>query len=624
MRLRDARIAATLLLGLVLPAGAQQPPPEPWHLRGSLGLNLSKTSTTPLRPFFGSQQGSDYSTAAGDLRLNLSGFLKDPRLLLFTLDLNGQRGSNSIEAGGYRNTLLSGGANLLFLPQRPFPLRFYYRNSQFDASGAGFDQDSDYSTLGFDWSLNLSQLPRLTLGFSRFTNDIRLPTSLSDISYRQRLWRIGVDDVWSGWEWGFGFDDYANVSNAIGGFALSSDFEEDLRVLGARVRRSFWERKAQLAFENRTQWRDTLLLDRGSTKSTDSYTHASLRVSHTPKLSTSYFYNYVRVKLRSDVPEAARPSFFGPITLLQPSLFNSHYTGGRLEYRLAPTLRFFEEIRYYRLTPPTDSFEARKSQAESLSGVAYLGSWRGLELGGSYVGRYQLLGTNFGNHADTFSHDVEARVGWGNVRRLRLLGSARYSKLNLVEQLGGFTEESRWRLQADTSRLPGLRLRFSTGRTRFEFLNLGGNTEQDNTDFSLQLDHKRFSLGLARTLGDGAGALFPSTIRQRTLISIRLPLDELIATPLLDRTTHATSANLILRLHRSLDFSANWRVESNDFAASEIDYRLAEVRARYRLGKFTFDAGLGFYRTEVLTVQGPSGTDIKRYFFRAVRDFMVF
>ncbi len=615
---------AVLVFASALPGAAQPQEPERWRLLGSLGVNLSKTSQTPLVPVSELARSSDYSTASGDLRLSLGGFVKDPALLPFTVDFTGERGSNSVDIGSFRDTILSWGVNTVFLPERPFPFRFYYRRNQFDARGGAFGQDSDNTSLGLDWSLRLPKLPRFSFGYNRFATDVRVPTSITDTSYRQNLWRVGAEDRWKGWDWGIGFDEYSSGANAVAGFALPTELQDRLRVLGVNIRRSFWDQKAQLLVDNRSQWHRSSLPGDSRTEASDSLTSTNLRVQHTPKLASSYYYTHTRVRLTTEGAVGGLPGVPGQIIFIAPPTFVSHFGGGRVDYRLAESLNLNQEIRYYRITPPLTPSEVRESLTESLSGVNYQKSWRGLELGGSYVGRWQLMGTSLGNTADTFSNNFDGRLGWGDVRRLRLAGTARYSKFNLVDQLGGFTEERRVRLELQTARLRPFRVLFSADRGYLELLNVSGDTKQDVTNLSGQVSHSRLAFSYTRTLGEGAGALLPSLVQLRKRITIPLPLDQLVFTPLLDRTTRSNAISLMIRPISSLDLSGYWRSEFNLLASAELRFRQSDIRARYRLGKFAFEAGFGTFRTEILGPRQPSGLRINRYFLRVARDFQVF
>ncbi len=609
-----------LLLVAFLPCAAQQLPEQRWHFYGTLGLNLTKTTNTPLQQ----TPGSEYSTAAGDLRLTANGFLKDPRLLPFTLDFAGERGSNSIDTGGFRDTILSWGVNTIFLPQRPFPLRFYYRKSSFGSRGNAFGEDTDNSALGLDWTLKLPKLPHVNVSFGRFANKFRLVKSLSDVSYRDQDFRIGVEHTWKRWECGITFDKYLSTSNSIGLFSLPGDFQAKSQTLGGRLRRLFWEGKGDFNLDSRFQWRKDRFPTGQSSDTSDTFTNANLRLQHSPKLSSNYFYRLSRMEIRTTVLGGALPGLPGDLIVIQPPAFLTHFAGGRLDYRPAKFLWLFQEIRYYHRRPPDTTFEVSRSVTEALPGASVMKIWHGLELEATYTGHVQLMGTNLGNRTHTLSNEAEGRLGWGDARHVRLLATARYGKLNLVDQLGGFSRDRRLRLEAETSRLHRLVLRFTAEHTSTELLNLSGDTRFDATNLGLHLDHRRISLGIVRTLGEGAGALFPEDVRRRQLITIPLPLGVLFFTPLLDRTTRTTAAFLVLRLRRNLDLSGNWRLERNVFSTSTQRFRQAELLARYRLGKFTFESGFSNYRTEVLAAPRLTGTNINRYLLRVARDFMVF
>lgn len=623
---RKGKAIWVVLILAAAPLTAQKLP-ETWHLNGSAGVNLLRDSNTPvISQAPESEVTSINSTAAGDLRLALDGFAKDPRLLPFSLDFSGQRGSNAVDVGSYRNTLIDWGFNSIFLPERPWPLRFYYRKSQYDANGGVFNETSDNSALGLDWTLRLPKLPKITVGYTRLTNKIRLATSLTSSSYDQKLAHLGAQDTWKGWQWTAGVDSYSNVSDALAGLAIPAQYRQDLRVVTGRVRRIFWQKKGEFDLNDRSEWRKSEYPGSGKTTSSDHNLNANLRLQHSPKLSTNYFYTFTRVNLSNISPLGANEStglVFG-ITFLQPPTFTSHYTGARADYRATEHVDVFEEVRYQHLTPPPSEFELRQTLTESLSGINYQRSWRTWEVAGNYTGHLQSMGTNIGNRNNTFSNDWEGRLAWGNVRRVRLSAMGRASKLNLVEQLGGFSQNKMLRLEAVTARLRPFRLRASAERSHVEFLNQGGNTQQDFTNFSAQLSHPRFSLGATRSLGSGAGALFPEDIRLRSLISIQLPLEQLIYTPLLDRTTRTTSANFLFHLNHSLDISASWRQEKNILKTSDQNFRIFDVHGRYRIGKVTLEAGFGKFNTNIAMIQARTGTKINRAYLRVARDFKIF
>jgi hypothetical protein len=614
---------AAILFTAALFAAAQQPSREPWHLQGALGMTLSKTSQTSLLPIPGTAPSADYETAAGNLRLSLSGYGKDPQLLPFNLDFEGEHGSNKVDIGGYRDNLLNWGVNTTFLPGRTFPLRFFYRKSQFGARGGSFGQDAYTSTLGVDWSLRQPKLPVLTAGYTRFVNDIRLPTSLFDTSYRQGHAFASAEDTWKKWNWGIGFDNYVNTSNLAGGFVLPVGFTQTLRVAGLRLRRPFWEKRADFRLENRNEWRNDQLPDSTHARSTDNYTSASLHIQHRPKFGSSYFYIFTRVGFGR--PSGIIPGLPSNATLLASPTFDSHFAGGRADYQRTDSIRVFQEIRYQHVTTPASpGSEFRKSLTESLSGASYTKSWKKFKFDGSYTGHVQIMGTNLGNRTNTFSNDVLARVAWGAPGAVRLVGSAYFSKLNLVDQLNGFSDNRRYRLELETRRWHNLQLHLAAERFEIELLNLSGDLNQRGINLTAKVDHQVFTLGYTRTLGSGFGALFPAFVQLHFQVSAPLPLEQLLSTPLLDRSARTNAAYLILRLRHNLNLSANWRTERDVLVASRFGFRQMEGRLRYGLGKFMFDAAFGTYRNDTLAGTEFSGLRTNRYVLRVTRDFRIF
>src|SRR5438045_5632044 len=106
------RVALIVTLLWILPCAAQYGYDEPdhWHMKATMGFNFFNTSDTPV--VNGSSDTSSYNNMAGDLGVDLTGFLKDPKLLQFDTSFTTQHGSNSVNAGDYNDSQLGGGFSL--------------------------------------------------------------------------------------------------------------------------------------------------------------------------------------------------------------------------------------------------------------------------------------------------------------------------------------------------------------------------------------------------------------------------------------------------------------------------------------------------------------------------------
>jgi hypothetical protein len=267
--------------------------------------------------------------------------------------------------------------------------------------------------------------------------------------------------------------------------------------------------------------------------------------------------------------------------------------------------------------------EAETSETDSFTGGHFAKVWRGLDLGATYTGHFQLMGTTLGHHPTTFSNGLEGRVGWGDPRRVRLVASGTDTKDNLVVQLGAFASNRNLRLQAETTRLFGWHLRGSVERARVEFLSVSGDIKSDSTNFTGQIEQRRLMLSVAHQTSAGAGALFPAAVAAEQEISIPLPLSELVATPLLNRLSHVDTATLALHVRRQFDVAADFMWERDVLALSQARFLTAEVSGRYRWGKLGVQAGFGTYRIESATAPTQTGTLMNRYFLRVTRDFRI-
>jgi len=616
VKLRTIIVAAFAAL-LATVTLAQQQPQESWSGNGTLAFGYYHTTQNTFVPVPSLNSTSTYNTIFGEARLDLNGFLKDPQLLPFTVNFDGLEGSNDVDVNSYRNSLHNWGFTTTFLPSHPYPLRVFYQRSQFSADGSVFGQNADTSNLGLNWTLRETNKPHVNVDFIRYTNRVHLVTSLFDTNYDLNRFALGVDDTWKGWGWTTNFEHYQNVSNFADFLSLPQNYRERLDISGFRVQHSFWDEKAKFHADSRNQWRLDEVPSLGSSNSGDSYNSAVLNILHSSKLSTTYFYNYAHVYTGPELLPGTAATLVS--FLLAPS-FNSHYAGARLDYRWTKHVRFFEEVRYQYATPPPGQTEYQQSLTESLSGLGSQTTWHQIDLDATYVGHYQFLGTNFGNHQGTFSNDFFGRIAWGDVRRVRLSANGDYSRFNLVQQLNGFSEDRRIRVEAETRRWNDWMFRLYGERSYIELLNLAGDIRQDTTGLGFQVDHPRFSLSGSHSMQDGAGALFPVS-QQQLPISEPLPTNLLFGTPLLDRNARSNAATLILKLRPNLDFNAQYRDENDILTATRFYFQEEDVRIRYRLGRVSMDLGYGRFRNDSFLQPNSSGLRTNRILFRIARDF---
>ena len=614
---------ATLLLTAALPSLGQEAPPEHWQFQGVLGADLSRETNAQLFLPSNPQNTSEYSTIAGDLNLLLGGYLKDPKLLPFKVNFSEEYGSNAVALGSYRDNIFGFGFDASFLPDRNFPFHIFYQKSEYGATGASFGENSDTSTFGFDWNLHVRRLPRLNVRYLKQSNELKLITSLTNTSYRLNEFSIDASDNWKGWKWNGGFTDFSTTNNTAAGLNLASPFQENLKMQSLLVNRTFWDNKARFSFMDRLEWQQEQFLGQPSGQFTDAFATAQLGIDHTPKLSSNYFYSFSRMSSNGEVSEAATGS---SVSLLQVPPADSVIFGGGVQYRLTRALDLFQQFQQYRVTPVQSAgvVEAETSLTDSRSGAFFTKGWRGLDLAARYTGDLQMGGTNLGHHPTTFSNDVDGRVAWGNPRRVRLVATGVDSRYNIVDELGGFSSNRSVRLQAETGRLRGWHLRGDAERGRVEFLSASGDVISDTLNYSAQIEGRRLSVSGGHQTSTGAGALFPAIVTAEQWLSVPLPLNELVATPLLNRLSHIDTAAAALRVRKQFDVSADYMNERDVLALSQPRFRTAEVSARYRVGRVSVQAGFGEYRIENITIPLRTGNSFNRYFLRVTRDFKIF
>jgi hypothetical protein len=141
--------------------------------------------------------------------------------------------------------------------------------------------------------------------------------------------------------------------------------------------------------------------------------------------------------------------------------------------------------------------------------------------------------------------------------------------------------------------------------------------------YSLQAEHRLFTVVFSSSSMKGAGALFPVGLLDPQFLVVPLPISQLLATPLLDRTTHSKGVTFIGRLRRRLEVAASWRKEDTLLEESDQSYDVLQADARYRLGKFTLEGGYSRNINEVTSVTGLNGNRLAIWYFRIGRDFKI-
>src|SRR5512146_1892538 len=220
------RILAIAALLWALPCLAQYgyEETERWHMKGTVGLDFFNTGYTPV--INGQGEPSSYNDVAGDFGLDLSGFLKDPKLLQFDTNFNTQRGATSLTGGDYNDNLLGGGVSLAFLPVSRYPFHLVYRRSAYDTTGSLFGSNTDYSQLNADWTIDVPNLPRFNFSYLGNKNDVRLATSLNDTGFDQTDWGFRAQDKRWGWQWNAGYNFGKINTNSTGALSFITGLNE--------------------------------------------------------------------------------------------------------------------------------------------------------------------------------------------------------------------------------------------------------------------------------------------------------------------------------------------------------------------------------------------------------------
>ncbi|MFZ0286472.1 MAG: hypothetical protein WAL32_14675 [Terriglobales bacterium] len=614
------RTLTVLALFSILPCTAQETV-EDLHARGVVGFDFSSNTFAPVSNASSGPSPTTPSTFfGGEIGMDVSGIVKDPRFITFDSNFDFQRGASSVSELGYSSDLLSGGVSAHLLPASKYPFDVFYQHTGADTSGSIFGSNTTITQFRAQWTINSPNLPHLVLGYSDNSNTVNWADSFSNAGYKQSDWSATANDHTLGWYWNAGFDLGKLDETSLGTLNFGSGgAKEDYRTFDARAYRRFWNDKAIFDTDVRDQHYSYDFPGTGTSSSDNLLLSSSLQIQHTRKLSSHYTYYLSHLNEQNTFATNA-----DEVTLLSIPTLDTQGVDAGVSYQVAQPLRIFQDVEYDHLTPLSATAESETSLFQSSSGVAVTKRWRGLDLSGTYTGIAQSMATNFSNKENTWSNNVDSRVGWGNVQKVHLTGTYRYEHLNLVQEIGGFSQFNTYGAQAETTRFWGVRLSGGMDHGKVDLLNISGETKRIYNNYFAQLEHRRFHLSASRGLNDGSGLIFPTTLINQSSFFVPLPIAQLISTPLLNLTSRTTSINLLGRVKRNLEIDADFRKESDLLISSTQNYRLWEVRAQYRIGKVSIDAGLGNLHSAINQSDSLSGLGINRYWFRIRRSFNLF
>lgn len=614
--------AAALVLLLSLLARAQYYNYEPprWHLNGFAGFDLTHTqqSQTNVSTF------TNQLFPMGDLRFNGDGFVLDPKFL----DINGafeyQKGANTSDRGD----LGLGGTNLFFgsafLPKSHYPLRVNYMKTNHGVTGLGLDQSNDDSRLDLHWDVFAPRLPHISTSFQDYSTTVHVPTSFADRTFDQKAWAVGLSDTWKNWQWSGNYSMAAGNSNGISQVNLDSRFDNNIRTGGFNVQRGFWENKARLRIENREVWQEDHLANDGSSNTSEMVNNATFDVQVHPKVLLSAGYAFTQLDSNNVSFTNPLAPGAGPVQLISLLASTSNSAVGRADYHPVEWLRLSQDIRYTHSTPISGVAESETSFTDTASTVTAEHRWRSFDFLGSYTGRFQMAATTLDNTPTEWSNSAMGRIAWGDVRKLHVVATAQDENLNLVEQIGGFTHQKRLALELQTDSVKNFRLRATGDYMQVELLNISGNTRNKIVNYTGSVEHRLFTVAYTRSFSDGAGAIFPLDLINPQFLVIPLPINQLIATPLLNRRMNADTVTFLAKPRRRLEVAVSWRLEEDQLPTSDQEYNILQADARYHVGKFTLEGGYSRNLFDVTNLTGPTGTRLAIWYFRIGRDFKVF
>ena len=606
-------LAATALLATANGAAQERPVLQDLHVSGSTAFTLDRSTS-------GAAGGSGFSGSAygGEFNSQFQGAVLDPRFVDFGTNFSYGHSANYYFDGSSGANLLSGGANVRFLPAGNYPLSFYYQRDTSGAGPQGFNSNMDTSNLGLDWMLNPPHMPHFEFQMNRNSSTNNVFTSIGDHNAAANSYTLTVHDVFKGWNWSVSGNQNDSYSWAEF-FGSPVQLDARGRGVGASVGRMFWGGKGSFNYNFDRTHTNQDNADLGNTRVDFTDHQAAMLLRPTDRLTTSLTYqNYSNVT--DSVVAATTP---GDFVFLPTLSFTTQSIVDETMYRLTQHITVVNGLRYSWSDNPATTYETSDTWFSETPGVMANYSWRRIQFSGRYGLQFDTIGTSFSRSFSSVSQAGNVGASWGDTRFLQLTSTFSVSH-NLVPELeGAYVDTKQFGVSGETSRFQNIaRIRFRVDHVWMDSLSNPGLVNNSRTGWSVSLIRRRIQGDFGITDQSGVRQAFatPAQIFQP------LPISTLIGVPLLDGVTHDRFVHVSAQLRPNLLAGVSYHNETNDLLTGSINYSALDFNANYRIGKMSVDFAYGRYlNTSQLFVNAfQSTSNLNRIRLRIARSFNLF
>jgi hypothetical protein len=598
-----------------------------WSLNGNLGFDFNNDRLGSFGPGF---QGTNTTRQyGGTVDGNLHGFLFNPLFLDFNAsvnDLQSSSGATSNLQNGpefptveNRNGALGYSFNGIFLSGRSMPLMFHFIKTDSGITSTLLKHNQGTREFGFDWRPKLPHLRSMYVTYRDNKSDVAIPTSFYQTNNAQKTFQFNANDSVLGWAWNTNFSNINQDIGSIGTSILPESIKDHSWSHNFDIRRDFLDQLFTVS-AGEVVTRDNSTSSAGRSDFNLLGYHSTVTYRPTEKVNTSASYSHE--EFESGLSEAFTVPGVGTGTSLSLPFTRIDSLNESTNYRPYSFFNLNGSVTYNRTSTPVLSETLEKTITPQLTATV-THRWHGFDLNGVAGGGYRLTTSNLGNSANGDLYNFSATVARGNLNKLRWTSGFQITHDVLPQMIGSFTNTRRWNVQAETYRFANWRLSAGVDYTNYDNLTVGGKFLTNGFGFNVGAQRDRYGLRFYRTDSTGNGSIFPGFVPAGQYL-VHLPLDQLVGSPLLDRTTHTTGLTGYYIWHRWVVNGTMTR-ERDLLPINNQTFNYINVDVRYSLGKFTLEAG---YSRNLLETNPDglhlNGTVFNRFRIRVTRAFNVF
>lgn len=565
---------------------------------GGFGFSLTGTGTSE-------NISTGFRNLGGDVGLEASGYLYDPRLVNYSTHLFWTGQNFSLDQGSSRSSGLNLGVGFSFLSLRAFPFSIYYARGTTDAGGG---LASPFTTTTTRYGLRGElRAPRFAyihynFGLSRNDNDLadggrlRFASRFANVTASRRL---------RGWELR-AVNDYQRASSSFANTRdwINTSSLDVTRLFDTRVSASFGV--SHSLFD---------LRDLGSgvgSRSGVTSAAANLSWNHSAKLNSSYQFNLTRNAVNTLRLLGNSSGLPGGALAFDDSRINSttESFGATLSYRPASNWSFSAGTNYMHSGFPPERAAELPAETRSLLATGVFGANGG--------GRYQrkLGRLNFHTSANlhwqrlnlieragdsSLGYGAEAGVSGGDVRRLLYTAAYRYNRRTNPVFFNVLTSNDHritLRLETRYFRFVHLQGTADIGRSQLDLLRSALNLDRSSYSLSATFPAQRLSMFASHGNSNSAERLFgaDSVIFEPGGSTGGVPLPSDLFIPLVYSDVSTDRVGALWRPRRNLQMQGRYSRSRYEFLSSLGSlnhYGQFDVLAEYKFGRFTLYGGYG-------------------------------